>query len=89
MRRREKPVETLTGQPLDPKLEWFDPADYEGGSDWEKYEAWQDARQAWAKDNLPEGWLPIPLGMPVPSQPFNPYGPNGERHISFGVYSHL
>lgn len=71
-RRRKDPV--LDGG-MSPVLVRFDPADWFGDSDYQRWRAWDEARFAWAEANLPNG----PEGLPgwhdrvvsMPDAPFD------------------
>lgn len=51
----------------------FDPAGWPGGSEYQRWVAWDKARRAWACKNLPNGEddLPCALGAYVPDQPWD------------------
>lgn len=52
----------------------FIPGHWEGGSEYQRWAAWDEARVAWAEANLPEGIedLPSDLGANLPpDQPWD------------------
>jgi hypothetical protein len=81
MRRRER--EGPSGVPA--RLRRFDPDDWPGADIWEKSDAWNDARNAWADEHgrwdesLTELLASFELVPPEPFDPYAIYGPTGVR----------
>lgn len=75
MRRRPKVVVTDEGATYPAYVFEFIPHDWPGAIDWDRYEAWQAAREVWAVANLPDGvaGLPFRLDGYIPDAPFDPY----------------
>lgn len=55
MRRRQKEARAIGGGTIPAWLDDFDPSAWPGGSDYQRWEAWEAARQEWAAANLPGG----------------------------------
>jgi hypothetical protein len=73
---RRRPRNEVAGVPIEAAVLEFTPEQWPGANDWEKYEAWREAREEWAKRNLPGGVadLPFRLGSYIPDMPFDGTG---------------
>lgn len=50
----------------------FVPADWPGGSEYQRYEAWRKARIVWAEEHLPGGAEDVPWWQgEIPDQPWD------------------
>lgn len=50
----------------------FVPADWPGGSEYQRYEAWREARESWAETNLAGGVEDLPWWHGrIPDQPWD------------------
>lgn len=69
--RRKRPSEAeQLGLP--PGLADFVPSDWPGGSEYQRYEAWRDARYSWAETNLSGGVEDLPWWHgDIPDQPWD------------------
>lgn len=69
VRRRQRGPELTHGVPA--HLADFDPGLWPGGSEYQRYAAWFDARCLWADANLPDGLEGLPdWDGSVPDQPW-------------------
>lgn len=73
MRRRKKAVQSIHGDAVPDDVADFIPAHWPGRSDYQKYVAWAEARQAWALENLPGGEDDLPPwdSAGIPDQPWD------------------
>lgn len=55
MRRRQKAPRAADGKAGPAWLDDFDPSQWPGGSDYQRWEAWDAARREWADKNFPGG----------------------------------
>ena len=79
MRRRRREPEAPNGSRIPVSVLVFVPADWPGDDRggihdvWARYEAWDEARTAWAEANLPDGVEDLPaFDGDVPEAPFAP-----------------
>ena len=73
MRRRRKEQVAFDGSTIPAPVLEFVAADWPGGSEYQRWAAWDAARTAWAEANLPNGVasLPFELVEYVPDQPWS------------------
>lgn len=72
--RRRQREQIVNGQRIPERVLTFVPAQWQGGSDYQRWEAWDEARRSWAEVNLPGGAedLPSTLGANLPpDQPWD------------------
>lgn len=75
MRRRKKEQVAFDGSAIPASVSDFVMADWPGGSEYQRWAAWDAARTAWAEANLPNGVASLPTEMrerfPAPDQPWS------------------
>lgn len=73
MRRRPREL-VVTGAKIPESVLTFIPGHWQGGSEYQRWAAWDEARVAWAEANLPGGMEDMPDGLLdnlAPDQPWD------------------